>query len=34
VLRQSGPWTVGGLANHIWSVAGDEDRADVNATFL
>ena len=34
VLRQSGPWTVGGLANHIWSVAGDEDRQDVNSTFL
>ncbi|MEM6624207.1 MAG: hypothetical protein AAF674_18445 [Pseudomonadota bacterium] len=23
VLRQSGPWTVGALANHIWSVAGE-----------
>ena len=34
VLRQTGPWTYGALANHIWSVAGDEDRADVNATFL
>jgi hypothetical protein len=34
VLKQSGPWTVGMLANHIWSVAGDADRADVNATFL
>lgn len=34
VLKQEGPWTVGGLANHIWSVAGDEDRADVNQTFL
>jgi hypothetical protein len=33
-LRQQGPWTVGGLANHIWSFAGDDDRADVNATFL
>ena len=22
------------LANHIWSFAGDDDRADVNATFL
>lgn len=33
-LRQSGPWTYGGLANHIWSVAGDDARADVNATFL
>jgi hypothetical protein len=34
VLRQQGPWTVGGLGNHIWSVAGDEDRADVSQTFL
>ncbi|TGT42716.1 transporter [Mesorhizobium sp. M8A.F.Ca.ET.165.01.1.1] len=34
VLKQSGPWTYGMLANHIWSFAGDEDRSDVNATFL
>jgi len=34
VLKQSGPWTIGFLGNHIWSVAGDDDRADVNATFL
>ena len=34
MLKQFGPWTVGGLANHVWSVAGEEDRADVNATFL
>jgi hypothetical protein len=33
-LKQMGPWTIGVLANHIWSVAGDDDRADVNATFL
>ena len=33
-LKQSGPWTVGVLANHIWSFAGDDDRADVNSTFL
>ncbi|QRM56224.1 transporter [Sinorhizobium sp. BG8] len=33
-LVQHGPWTVGGLANHIWSVAGDGDREDVNQTFL
>lgn len=33
-LKQQGPWTVGLLANHIWSVAGDDDRADINATFL
>jgi hypothetical protein len=33
-LKQTGPWTIGFLGNHIWSVAGDDDRADVNATFL
>ncbi len=27
-------WTYGALANHIWSVAGDDTRADVSATFL
>jgi hypothetical protein len=34
VLKQTGPWTFGLLANHIWSVAGDDDRDDINATFL
>jgi hypothetical protein len=33
-LKQQGPWTYGILANHIWSYAGDEDRTDVNNTFL
>lgn len=33
-LYQGGPWTVGALGNHIWSFAGDDDRADVNQTFL
>jgi hypothetical protein len=33
-LKQVGPWTIGGLANHIWSVGGDDDRADINATFV
>jgi hypothetical protein len=33
-LKQSGPWSYGALANHLWSVAGEEDRADVNATFI
>jgi hypothetical protein len=33
-LMQEGPWTFGLLANHIWSYAGDNDRKDVNATFL
>jgi hypothetical protein len=34
VLKQSGGWSVGMLANHIWSFAGDSDRADINSTFL
>lgn len=34
VLKQQGSWTVGLLANHIWSVGDDSDRADINATFL
>ena len=34
VLKQSGPWTYGALANHIWSFAGDSDRNDISNTFL
>ena len=34
VLKQQGPWTYGVLTNHIWSVAGDDQRASVNNTFL
>lgn len=33
-LKQEGPWTYGGLFNHIWSVAGDNSRPDINSTFL
>ena len=33
-LKQSGPWTYGGLANHIESFAGDGNRDFVSATFL
>jgi hypothetical protein len=32
ILKQSGPWTYGALANHIWSFAGDRD--EVSTTFL
>jgi len=34
VLKQAGPWTVGFLAGHVWSVAGNDSRADVSATTL
>lgn len=33
-LTQQNGWTVGVLTNHIWSFAGDHDRADVSATFI
>ncbi len=33
-LTQPGPWTVGVLFNHLWSVSGANDRADVDATYL
>lgn len=33
-LKQASGWTYGGLVNHVWSFAGEDDRADVNATFL
>lgn len=39
ILKQSGHWTYGALANHIWSYAGDDFtggavREKVNQTFL
>lgn len=30
-LKQTGPWTVGALANHLWGASGD---TDINSTFL
>ncbi|WP_240433881.1 transporter [Achromobacter sp. B7] len=34
VLQQDGPWTYGGLGNHIWSYAGQSSRPGVSSTFL
>jgi hypothetical protein len=36
VLKQTGPWTYGGLVNHLWSVAdtSDVERRDVSQSFL
>jgi hypothetical protein len=34
ILRQESGWTYGLLTNHLWSIAGDSDRREVNATFL
>jgi hypothetical protein len=33
-LKQDGPWTVGLLANHIWSFAGSDERNDISNTFM
>jgi len=33
-LKQQGQWTYGFLWNHIWSVAGPSDRANVSSTFI
>ena len=34
VVHQAKGWTVGALANHIWSVAGEDSRQDVSVTSL
>lgn len=34
VLFQPGWGTIGGLVRHLWSFAGDDDRADVNQTLI
>jgi hypothetical protein len=34
ILTQKGPWTYGALGNHIWSVAGDDNRNDISASFV
>lgn len=33
-LKQQGGWTYGALANHIWSVVGNDNRRAVSTTFL
>lgn len=33
-VKQSGHWTYGALLNHIWSVGGERDRAQISSTFL
>lgn len=33
-VHQSHGWTAGILANHLWSVAGEDDRQDLSVTFL
>lgn len=33
-LKQSGPWTFGVLANHLWDVGGGSDDTDISSTFV
>jgi hypothetical protein len=34
VLGQPGKWTIGGLANTVWSVAGDKERQDISSAYF
>jgi hypothetical protein len=34
VLKQFSGWTIGALVNQIWSIAGDENRSDINQFFF
>ena len=34
IFRQSKPWTVGVILNHIWSVAGPSDASSINASRI
>jgi hypothetical protein len=33
-LTMRGRWTMGALANHLWSFAGNDQRDDINSTFV
>jgi hypothetical protein len=34
VLKQEHGFTYGALTNHVWSVAGDDDRSNISSTFI
>jgi len=34
LIHKTGHWTIGALANHVWSFAGDSDRDDVSLTSM
>jgi len=34
MLKQTGPWTLGTLVNHIWDYAGQNDHKRVSASFV
>jgi len=33
-LKMDGPWVYGGLINNVWSIAGDDDRPDINNMLI
>jgi len=33
IVKQAGHWTYGALLNHIWSVGGSSNRAEISSTF-
>ncbi len=34
LLTSNGPWVFGALVNNVWSIAGDDDRADVSMAVI
>jgi len=34
MLKQAHGWTYGALGNHVWSFAGDSERASISSTFV
>lgn len=34
VLKQNGPWTIGALANHLWSVGGTSGGTKISTSFV
>lgn len=34
VLKQTGPWTLGLLSNHLWDVGGGSDPTDISTSFV
>ena len=34
VVKQTGPWTIGLLANHLWSFAGNSNRSNISMSYL
>lgn len=34
VLKQTGPWTIGALGNHVWDMGGGSGATDISASYI